>query len=60
MDLYMAGSTFKELNEMLREKDYNKLLSQLNDRGTIEEWAQALRQNRNCKLYLKVDKIILF
>ena len=55
MDLYMAGSTFKELNEMLREKDYNKLLSQLNDRGTIEEWAQALRQNRNCKSKLFID-----
>lgn len=55
MDLYMAGSTFKELNEWLREKNYNKLLSQLNDRPTIEEWTQALRENRNCTSKLFID-----
>lgn len=55
MDLYMAGSTFKELNEWLREKNYNKLLSQLNDRGTIEEWRDALRQNRQCQSKLFID-----
>ena len=55
MDLYMAGSTFKELNGWLREKNYNKLLSQLNDRGTIEEWRDALRQNRQCQSKLFID-----
>lgn len=55
MDLYMAGSTFKELNGWLQEKGYNKLLSQLNDRGTIAEWADALRKNKDCKSKLFID-----
>lgn len=55
MDLYMAGSTFNELNEWLQKKGYNKLLSQLNDRGTIAEWAKALRANKDCKSKLFID-----
>lgn len=55
MDLYMAGSTFKELNEWMRVKGYNKLLSQLNDRGAIGEWGEALRANKDCKSKLFID-----
>lgn len=55
MDLYMAGSTFKELNDWMRTKSFNKLLSQLNDRGAIEEWGTALRLNKNCKSKLFID-----
>lgn len=47
MDIYMAGSTFKGLDEWLQSKGYNKLLSQVNDRKIIREWVNAKRTNPN-------------
>lgn len=55
MDLYMAGSTFSELNDIMRENNYNKLLSQTNDRKCIGEWVQYFRDNRQCNSKLFID-----
>lgn len=55
MDIYMAGSTFKELNEWLQQKGYNKLLSQENDRKEIANWVTARRAGGpavNSKLFI--------
>ena len=54
MDLYMAGSTFKGLDEWLQEKGYNKLLSQENDRRIIATWIEAKRKGQasNSKLFI--------
>ena len=55
MDLYMAGSTFKELNEWLQQKGYNKLMSQLNDRKCIAEWVDYKRTHKDCKSKVFID-----
>lgn len=55
MNLYMAGSTFSELNDIMRQKNYNKLLSQINDRKCILEWVDYFRKHPECKSKLFID-----
>lgn len=55
MNLYMAGSTFAELNDIMRDNNYNKLLSQVNDRKCILEWVSYFRNNPQCKSKLFID-----
>ena len=55
MDIYMAGSTFKELNGWMQERGYNKLFSQLNDRKEIANWVEYRKQHPETKSKLFVD-----
>lgn len=55
MDIYMAGSTFKELNSWMQEKGYNKLFSQLNDRKEIANWVEYRKHHPETKSKLFVD-----
>lgn len=53
MDLYMAGSTFQELNGWMQERGYNKLFSQINDREEIQGWVDYKSQNHtDSKLFI--------
>ena len=53
MDLYMAGSTFVELNTWMQEKGYDKLFSQINDREEINNWVKYKEQNHtDSKLFI--------
>lgn len=55
MDIYMAGSTFKELNSWLQEKGYNKLFSQENDRREIKNWVDYRRSTGDMRSKLFID-----
>lgn len=53
MDLYMAGSTFEELNGWMQAKGYDKLFSQINDRKEIDGWVQYKREHHtDSKLFI--------
>ena len=55
MDLYMAGSTFKGLNDWVAEHGYNKLFSQENDRREIANWVDYKRSHPGAKSKLLID-----
>lgn len=55
MDIYMAGSTFKELNAWLQQKGYNKLFSQENDRKEIKNWVEYRRNTKDMRSKLFID-----
>lgn len=55
MDIYMAGSTFKELNEWLQHRGYNKLFSQENDRKEIKNWVDYRRTTKDMRAKLFID-----
>lgn len=53
--LYAAGTGRKECQAMIRKLGYNQLLSQLNERRTIENWVDYIRNNPECKSKLFID-----
>ena len=53
MILYMAGSTFEGLNDWMRDKGYDKLFSQINDRQEILDWVEYKKEHHtDSKLFI--------
>lgn len=52
-NLYFAGTQNSETEEWLKEHKVNRLFSQLNDRSSIKEWVQLIRdKHRDAKLFI--------
>lgn len=53
--LYAAGTGPKACKDVMREIGYNQLLSQLNERNSINEWVEYLKNHPDCKSKLFID-----
>lgn len=53
--LYAAGTGTKECQDLIRKLGYNQLLSQLNEKRSIMNWVDYLKEHPECKSKLFID-----
>lgn len=53
--LYAAGTGTKECQDLIRKLGYNQLLSQLNEKRSILNWVDYLKEHPECKSKLFID-----
>lgn len=55
IDLYFAGSSMKEADELILSKNYNRLFSYLNDKSNVQYYIKFMKDKCEKKIKLFID-----